>query len=139
MNKSIFQNLAESLENDITFLKREINHKISLLEKAPSGGDKVPPTLSVGDPLVANQGFVAGLYGTDAGTIVQNPNVIAAVEKTKDGKRPARYVDPKVAPYIHITNNSGMGMGLVHDDWTVEQTQNFVRPHAEIDDIITLS
>jgi hypothetical protein len=137
MDKSIFQNLSESLEKEIFFLKKEINHKISLLEAAPTGGgEKLPPTLTVGDPIVpSNQGFVAGLYGSNADTVVQNPNVISAVRKEKQQDKGVR-ADRAVAPYKPLTNNIGMGMGFGQDDWTFNQTKNFINQHAEIDDII---
>jgi hypothetical protein len=135
MQKSNFQLLAEELDQEIKDLDREIKIRRTLLEKAPGpslgGIEAVPPWTGTPDILPTNSGFIAGTYGMNADTVVQNPNVLAAVRGriTPDADRMVRGYKPA------YSNNLATMMGLGIDDVSFNRAKEFIRQYGDPADV----
>lgn len=132
MNKSNFQLLAEELEQEVIYLAKEIQSKKNLLEKAPDpvpSQESLPPYPSNPNVVPPNQGFVAGTYGVNADTIVQNPNVLASVKGQifKDA-------DPRVVKYKpYYSDNLATMMGFGIDKASFDRAKTFINQYAPPD------
>lgn len=136
MQKSNFQLLAEELTEEIKQLNREVNIRRSLLEKAPTPvptpeGGKIPNFPSNPNIVPANIGAVAGTYGVNADTIVQNKNVLDAVKgKIFPG------ADPRIVKFKPYTsNNLATMMGLGIDDASFNRAKEFIRQYGDPNDV----
>lgn len=129
MNKSNFQMLSEELEQEVSNLVKEVKIRRQLLEKAPGatpGAESLPPFPSNPNVVPANAGFIAGTYGVNADTVVQNPNVLAAVKGvvTRDAdRRVARY-----KPYYSDNLATMMGFGI--DSASFQKAKEFISMYS---------
>ena len=136
MQKSNFQLLAEELTNEINQLDREIRIRRHLLEAAPGptpvpDGGKVPPYPANPNVVPTNAGFIAGTYGVNADTIVQNPNVLAGVKG-----RITLDADPRVIKFKPYTsNNLATMMGLGIDDASFGRAKEFIKQYGDPNDV----
>lgn len=132
MNKSNFQLLAEDLEQEVVHLAKELQSKKNLIEAAPQpvpSQESLPPYPSNPNVVPPNQGFVAGTYGVNADTVVQNPNVLASVrgQITKDS-------DPRVVKYKpYYSDNLATMMGFGIDKASFDRAKTFINQYAPPD------
>lgn len=134
MNKSNFQMLSEELEQEVSNLVKEVRVRKQLLEKAPGatpGTESLPPFPSDPNVVPANAGFIAGTYGVNADTIVQNPNVLAGVKGriTPDADSRVRRFKP------YTSNNLATMMGLGIDDASFSRAKEFIRQYGDPNDV----
>lgn len=130
MNKSNFQMLSEELEQEVSNLVKEVKIRKQLLEKAPGptvGDEGIPPYPSNPNVVPTNAGYIAGTYGVNADTIVQNPNVLASVKGviTRDAdRRVARY-----KPYYSDNLATMMGFGI--DQASFQRAKEFINMYSQ--------
>lgn len=121
--------LSEELEQEVSNLVKEVRVRKQLLEKAPDatpGSESLPPYPSNPNVVPANAGFIAGTYGVNADTIVQNPNVFAAV---KGQLNP--YSDPRVTKYKpYYSDNLATMMGFGIDSATFQKAKEFINMYS---------
>lgn len=129
MNKSNFQILSEELEQEVSNLVKEVKIRKQLLEKAPGptvGDEGIPPYPSNPDVVPTNAGYIAGTYGVNADTIVQNPNIYDAVK----GQR-GPYSDPRITKFKpYYSDNLATMMGFGIDSGTFQKAKEFIKMYS---------
>lgn len=137
--------LAEELYEEIISLQNQIDEKLTLLEgtgidppKPTPGPDGDPYAINNPDSVPDNDGYVAGLGGVNADTIVANPVIIAL--NSKADIKPTQIqtqISPKAPIKPHYSDNIGLGMGIGMPQDHFEASKEFLSKYGKNISIIT--
>ena len=144
--QSVYKELSETLEKEISILESKIQNQKFLLERASNNSPSLPEKGGI-DPAYnsqvaasqQNRGYISGVQGGNSDAVVANPTIVSTDARLDSVKAAAKLAGidktgmfdfaAKPAKPI-LSNNFGLGMGLGMGDMEFSATRDFVNKYG---------